>query len=151
MVHDAVPVLGNGYQQAIYMADVANVRNPRLVKSLKAALQALPNVQIDEQCTVSGFIREGQQVVGVDSSLGEVRADQVVLCAGAWSGELLGSLGLELPVEPVKGQMILYKCAADFLSCMVLAKGRYAIPRRDGHILVAVSYTHLTLPTKRIV
>ena len=90
VVHDAVPVLGNGYQQAIYMADVANVRNPRLVKSLKAALQALPNVQIDEQCTVSGFIREGQQVVGVDSSLGEVRADQVVLCAGAWSGELLG-------------------------------------------------------------
>ncbi|MBP5097835.1 glycine oxidase ThiO [Pseudomonas protegens] len=141
-VHDAVPVLGNGYQQAIYMADVANVRNPRLVKSLKAALQALPNVQIDEQCTVSGFIREGQQVVGVDSSLGQVRADQVVLCAGAWSGELLGSLGLELPVEPVKGQMILYKCAADFLSCMVLAKGRYAIPRRDGHILVGSTLEH---------
>ena len=31
--HDAVPVLGGGYSQAIYMADVANVRNPRLVKS----------------------------------------------------------------------------------------------------------------------
>jgi len=32
--------------------------------------------------------------------------------------------------------MILYKCASDFLSSMVLAKGRYAIPRRDGHILI---------------
>ncbi|MEF9671807.1 hypothetical protein QNM99_02355 [Pseudomonas sp. PCH446] len=41
-VHDAVPVMGDGYSRAIYMADVANVRNPRLVKSLKTALQALP-------------------------------------------------------------------------------------------------------------
>ncbi|UMZ11220.1 glycine oxidase ThiO [Pseudomonas sp. MPFS] len=141
-VHDAVPVLGKGYQQAIYMANVANVRNPRLVKSLKAALQALPNVHIDEHCTVTGFIRDEQRVVGVHSSLGEVTADQVVLCAGAWSGELLAGLGLELPVEPVKGQMILYKCASDFLSSMVLAKGRYAIPRRDGHILVGSTLEH---------
>ena len=46
------------------------------------------------------------------------------------------TLGIELPVVPVKGQMILYKCAEDFLPAMVLAKGRYAIPRKDGHILV---------------
>ena len=100
------------------MADVANVRNPRLVKSLKAALLALPGVTIHEQCAVEGFIREGDQVVGVNTSAGEIRGDHVVLAAGAWSGELLGSLGLDLPVEPVKGQMILYKCASDFLSSM---------------------------------
>ncbi|AVO61331.1 glycine oxidase ThiO [Pseudomonas chlororaphis] len=140
--HDAVPVLGGGFSRAIYMADVANVRNPRLVKSLKAALAALPAVTIHEQCEVSGFIREGERVLGVQTSLGEIRGDQVVLAAGAWSGELLKSLGLALPVEPVKGQMILYKCASDFLSCMVLAKGRYAIPRRDGHILIGSTLEH---------
>ncbi|MGY4819435.1 glycine oxidase ThiO [Pseudomonas chlororaphis subsp. piscium] len=140
--HDAVPVLGGGFSRAIYMADVANVRNPRLVKSLKAALSALPAVTIHEQCEVSGFIREGERVLGVQTSLGEIRGDQVVLAAGAWSGELLKSLGLALPVEPVKGQMILYKCASDFLSCMVLAKGRYAIPRRDGHILIGSTLEH---------
>ncbi|SDZ57808.1 glycine oxidase ThiO [Pseudomonas sp. NFIX28] len=140
--HDAVPVLGSGFARAIYMADVANVRNPRLIKSLKAALSLLPAVTIHEHCEVSGFIREGERVLGVQTSLGEIRGDQVVLAAGAWSGELLQSLGLALPVEPVKGQMILYKCASDFLSCMVLAKGRYAIPRRDGHILVGSTLEH---------
>jgi glycine oxidase len=140
--HDAVPVLGAGFSRAIYMADVANVRNPRLVKSLKAALLALPNVTIHEQCEVSGFIREGAAVVGVQTSAGAIHGDQVVLTAGAWSGDLLKSLGLDLPVEPVKGQMILYKCAADFLSSMVLAKGRYAIPRRDGHILIGSTLEH---------
>jgi glycine oxidase len=140
--HAAVPVLGEGFSRAIYMADVANVRNPRLVKSLKAALLALPNVTIHEQCEVSGFVREGAQVVGVQTSNGVIHGDQVVLTAGAWSGDLLKTLGLSLPVEPVKGQMILYKCAADFLPSMVLAKGRYAIPRRDGHILIGSTLEH---------
>lgn len=140
--HDAVPVLGGGYAQAIYMADVANVRNPRLVKSLKAALLALPNVTIREQCDVSGFVLGGGRVVGVNTATGHVLGDHVVLAAGAWSGQLLDTLGLGLPVEPVKGQMILYKCASDFLSSMVLAKGRYAIPRRDGHILIGSTLEH---------
>ncbi|MBX8535583.1 glycine oxidase ThiO [Pseudomonas cichorii] len=141
-VHDAVPALGQGYSRAIYMADVANVRNPRLVKSLKAALLALPNVEIREQCEVSGFVREGNMVRGVSTQAGDILGDRVVLAAGAWSGELLKTLGLELPVEPVKGQMILYKCESDFLSSMVLAKGRYAIPRRDGHILIGSTLEH---------
>ena len=83
--HDAVPVLGSGFSRAIYMADVANVRNPRLVKSLKAALLALPNVTIHEHCEVSGFVRDGNKVVGVQTATGAVLGDQVVLTAGAWS------------------------------------------------------------------
>ncbi len=141
-MNDAVPVLGQGYSRAIYMADVANVRNPRLVKSLKAALLAMPNVDIREQCEVSGFAREGSRISGVSTPSGDVTGDRVILAAGAWSGDLLKTLGLALPVEPVKGQMILYKCASDFLSSMVLAKGRYAIPRRDGHILIGSTLEH---------
>jgi glycine oxidase len=141
-VHEAVPALGEGYSRAVYMADVANVRNPRLVKSLKAALLSMPHVEIREACEVRGFVLEGERVTGVATSQGQIFGDRVVLTAGAWSGELLGTLGVALPVEPVKGQMILYKCASDFLSSMVLAKGRYAIPRRDGHILIGSTLEH---------
>ncbi|HEK1686745.1 TPA: glycine oxidase ThiO [Pseudomonas putida] len=140
--YDAVPVLGPGYKHAIYMAGVANVRNPRLVKSLKAALLAMPNVSLREHCQISGFAQKDGRVTGVLTDEGVLAADEVVLSAGAWSGELLRTLGMELPVEPVKGQMILFKCDADFLPSMVLAKGRYAIPRRDGHILVGSTLEH---------
>lgn len=135
-VYRQVPVLGPGFERAIHMPGVANVRNPRLVRALRAALAALPNVQVHEHCPVRGFIQEWGRVCGVLTDSGDMRAERVVLAAGAWSGELLKTLGLALPVEPVKGQMILYKCAEDFLPSMVLAKGRYAIPRRDGHVLV---------------
>jgi len=118
------------------MPGVANVRNPRLLRALREALQRLPNVRVVEQCPVTGFVRDGGRIVGVQTAQGERRADQVVVAAGAWSGELLATLGLEVPVKPMKGQMILFKCAEDFLPSMVLAERRYAIPRRDGHILV---------------
>ncbi|WP_437881807.1 glycine oxidase ThiO [Pseudomonas sp. LRF_L74] len=132
----AVPPLGEGYRHALHMPDVANVRNPRLVRSLREALLRMGNVRLLENTPVTGFVRDGTRVVGVRTAAGEIRGERVLVAAGAWSGELLAKLDLQVPVEPVKGQMILYKCADDFLPSMVLAKGRYAIPRRDGHILV---------------
>jgi glycine oxidase len=135
-VHTAVPSLGEGFSRAVFMPGIANVRNPRLLRALRAALARMPNVQVIERCPVNGFVREGAGIVGVRTAQGEMRADRVVVAAGAWSGKLLATLGLELPVKPMKGQMILFKCADDFLPSMVLAKRRYAIPRRDGHILV---------------
>lgn len=135
-VHAAVPALGAGFSRAVFMPGVANVRNPRLLRALREALSRMSNVEIIEQCPVSGFIREGERIVGVQTAQGEMRGERIVVAAGAWSGDLLKTLGLELPVKPMKGQMILFKCADDFLPSMVLAKRRYAIPRRDGHILV---------------
>jgi glycine oxidase len=132
----AVPALGCGFARALHMPGLANVRNPRLLKSLRGALAAMTTVKLQEHCAVRGFVRAGGHVVGVTTAQGEWLAEHVVLAAGAWSRELLQSLGLALAVEPVKGQMILFKCAADFLPCMLLARGRYAIPRRDGHILI---------------
>jgi glycine oxidase len=141
-VYRAVPPLGPGFASAVYMANVANVRNPRLVKALRAALEALPNVELREHCAVQGFVERNGRIAGVRTEAGELLGDQVVLTAGAWSGELLATLGLALPVEPVKGQMILFKCNEAFLPAMVLARTRYAIPRRDGHVLVGSTLEH---------
>lgn len=135
-VSKVVPSLGRSFRTALHMPGVANVRNPRLLKALRQSLASMTNVRIYEDCSVLGFVYDGGRVTGIRTAHGEMGAERVVVAAGAWSGELLAGLGLELPVEPVKGQMILYKCAEDFLPSMVLAKGRYAIPRRDGHVLV---------------
>ena len=135
-VRAAVPALGPDFSRALYMPSVANVRNPRLLKALREAVLQVPSVTIREHCAVTGFIRKGGRICGVMTGQGEMHADHVVLAAGAWSGELLKTLGIQLPVQPVKGQMILYKCETGFLPSMVLAGGRYAIPRKDGHVLV---------------
>ena len=35
---------------------------------------------------------------------GDMHAEQVVVAAGAWSAQLLATLGLEIPVKPMKGR-----------------------------------------------
>ncbi|TXI35659.1 MAG: FAD-dependent oxidoreductase [Aquipseudomonas alcaligenes] len=141
-VASRVGALGPGYARALWMPRVANVRNPRLVKSLRAALLAIPGFSLLEDAELVRLDALSSGGFRLALSSGSLVADRVVIAAGSWSGQLLGELGLDLPVEPVKGQMILYKCAEDFLPAMVLAKGRYAIPRKDGHILVGSTLEH---------
>lgn len=136
--------LGGSYRSALHMPGVANVRNPRLLQALRAALQASPLVELREQAEVEGLVVQSGRLAGVRVAGEILRCDTAVLAAGAWSAGLMPSLQpLALPVEPVKGQMILYKCDPDFLPAMVLAGRRYAIPRRDGHILVGSTLEHV--------
>ncbi|GGE33311.1 putative D-amino acid oxidase [Halopseudomonas oceani] len=135
-IYRQVPQLASGYSGALWQAGLANVRNPRLMQSLRARLSQFEHFVLHEHCAVDSLLQEGDAVVGVQCPAGRIEADAVVLCAGAWSGDWLGQAGLSLPVEPVKGQMLLYKMAPGWLPSMVMAQGRYAIPRRDGHILI---------------
>lgn len=139
----AVPCLAGGFGSALHMPNVANVRNPRLIKALCMALRSMPNVRLHECSSVEKLVPLAGGGIALNTQEGALSAEQVVVAAGAWSADLLLRLGLELPVEPVKGQMILYKCEPDFLPAIVLAKGRYAIPRKDGHILVGSTLEHV--------
>ena len=136
------PGLGQGYEQGLWMAAVAQVRNPRLLQALRSALQIL-GVSLREGCEVDGLAVRGGRTTGVEVLGGEtVEADRVVVTAGAWSARLLESTGLHLPIEPVLGQMILFKSVPGVVRHIVLHQGRYVIPRRDGRVLVGSTLEH---------
>ena len=141
-VYGRVPQLAPGYKGALWHETLANVRNPRLMAALKLWLKQQPSFSLLENTDVTGLLEHNGRVVGVRHAHGELSAGAVVLAAGAWSGDWLKPLGLTLPVAPVKGEMLLYKREPGWLSTMVLFKGRYAIPRRDGHILVGSTLEH---------
>ena len=46
------------------------------------------------------------------------------------------NLGVNLNVDPVKGQILLYKFDRPRVYVVVLTQGRYVIPRQDGYVLV---------------
>ncbi|MCO5786583.1 glycine oxidase ThiO [Pseudomonas sp. G11-1] len=141
-IYRQVPVLAAGYENALWQADLANVRNPRLMAALRVALAANPHCRLLEGCADARLLIEQGRVAGVRCAGENMQADAVVLAAGAWSGEFLAELGMALPVVPVKGQMLLYKAEPGWLSSMVLCGGRYAIPRQDGHILIGSTLEH---------
>ena len=120
---------------ALWLPDTAQLRPPRFGKALRAYLPEL-GVACREHIRVTALRAEAGRVVGVSTTQGDFDADQVVLAAGAWSGDLARSLGLELGVRPVQGQMLLYRASPDLLDAIVLKDARYLIPRRDGRILI---------------
>ncbi len=122
-------------QPGLWMPDVAQIRNPRMVKALRRQLAA-DGVVFREQCEVSGIDVGNGRVTAVRTSAGTLPAEQVVVTAGAWSGQLLSALGRQVPIRPVKGQMLLLHARPGLLSRIVLEPGHYLIPRRDGRVLV---------------
>jgi glycine oxidase len=136
------PALGAATASAWWLPEVGQVRNPRFVKSLRAALQR-DGAVFREQTTVKGFATAAGRVTGVITSAGTLEADTVVVAGGAWSGELLHGTGLDLPVVPVRGQMILFRARPGQVGRIVLDAGRYVIPRRDGRVLVGSTLEHV--------
>lgn len=121
-------------QDALWLPDVAQARNPRLIHVLRGAAIA-SGVQIVESAEVTGLVAEQGRISSVSTTQGDFSAAGVVVAAGAWTGTLPGLEGLATQVFPVRGQMLLFKLPPDSLTSIVLQNGRYLIPRVDGHVL----------------
>lgn len=121
--------------RALWFPSLAQIRNPRLVKSLAASCQR-HGVDLQASTRVTGVTLRGAQVTRVETESGSLDADKVVIASGAWSARLVSSLGMELPVRPVRGQMILYRAQPGQVRHINLYQGHYLIPRLDGRVLV---------------
>ncbi|MDZ7585448.1 MAG: FAD-dependent oxidoreductase [Thiobacillus sp.] len=119
----------------IWLPGIAQVRNPRLVAALRAAVVQLGGA-IREHCPATGVLTQGGRVTAVRTAADTFPADSVVLATGAWSGLGLAGLAATPNIRPVRGQMLLFKLAPGVLDTIVYRNGLYLIPRRDGHVLV---------------
>lgn len=137
------PHLKPGFKQALWMPEVASIRNPRLGRSLRQSLEVRDNITVLERKGLEELIIENGQVKGINTAKGPVLADKTILATGAWSGDLLKPLGVEMPVEPVHGQMMLFKAPVGLVNRVVLADGRYVIPRNDGRVLVGSTLEYI--------
>ena len=123
--------LADRFDNGLWMPDIKQIRNPKLVAAVKASLnyrkiKYLENTPVDEL-----LIKKGK-VTGVRMGNQEIFADKVVIASGAWSAKLVSDT---INVEPIKGQMIMYKAAPGMVKRIVLFEGHYIIPRADGRIL----------------
>ena len=85
----------------------------------------------------------GGRISGVELRSGEeIRAETVLVAAGAWSTALAVTVGVELPVSPVMRTVYVVESPVDGgrrLPSVFLPSGLYVIPESDGTFLVAWS------------
>lgn len=135
------PALAAAGAPAMLLPEVAQIRNPRLCQALAMALQ-MQGVGVREQCAATRLLVRDQVIEGVETVTGTVHSGRVVLAGGAWSQQLLEGVGRELPVKPVRGQMILFQARPGLLRHIVQYAGHYLIPRRDGLVLAGSTLEH---------
>jgi glycine oxidase len=125
------PALARQPAPWFWMPELTQVRNPRLLSALKFSLQK-SGVQFFDHTEVRSIVVNQHQAEGVETSRGPFSAPVIVIAGGAWTSRLWPAI----TVRPVRGQMLCYQTERNFLQTMVLKEGKYAVPRRDGLVLV---------------
>ncbi len=127
------PGLGSSVTGATWLLDEGQVDNRQLLASLRAAL---PEVGVTVvACTdVTDWVVDGERVVAIATDRGQLQADTFVAAAGSYTGQLL-----ELPVRPIKGQMLAAYDPQRRLQHVLYGDGIYIVPRKNGRIVIGAT------------
>ncbi len=111
----------------------------QLMRALEKACVEL-GVHFEEGVEVLKLIKNdkdfhGVQIRNAEGNIETFHGNQAVLCSGAWSNQLLK----EIPVFPVKGQMLSIQGPKNAFQRIVFGPGTYLVPRDDGLIVVGAT------------
>ena len=126
-------------------ADDDHSVDPRLVLDALGQVCETAGVDVRAHTPVAAIQLEGsgKRVAGVVLEDGQLlRAAQVVLAAGPWSGQIDGvPAAARVPVRPVKGQILRLRdpAGAGMLRRVVRFRGGYLVPRADGRYVLGAT------------
>ncbi|MFO0913133.1 MAG: FAD-dependent oxidoreductase [Pirellulales bacterium] len=124
------------------LPDEARIRGPLHLAALQAACdQSGVEIMPHQRCV--GWTTQADRVVSVRVEAGdgdrEIAADVFVVCSGARSPSVLAQLGLQVPIEPRRGQLVVWHVPSLRLNHIVNEGLRYLVPREDGRILAGAT------------
>ena len=135
-----VPGIGPQWRAGLLFRQDGQIDNRRrLMRALERACAGL-GVRFQEGVEVLELQRQGERLQGVrlrsaEGELQQLDTSEAVLCCGAWSSQLLP----ELPIHPVKGQMLSLQGPRDALRRVIFGPGTYLVPREDGLLVVGAT------------
>jgi glycine/D-amino acid oxidase-like deaminating enzyme len=102
---ELVPILPETVLGATYCPLDAQIDPRRYVRAFGLAAQRL-GATIHEGTAVRAIELEGSRMTRVHTDIGPISAGHVVLAAGAWTQSLARQLGLDLPIHPMRLQVV---------------------------------------------
>jgi glycine/D-amino acid oxidase-like deaminating enzyme len=133
------PNLANPPDYALHVAEEGAVEPVAAAKLLleDARLRGailLSNVQ------VKGLLRQGERIVGIETSEGPMHADHVVLAAGAGTAALAASADILVPLETPPGLIVHSRPAPKMLNGLVMAPELHLRQTAEGRIIAGSDF-----------
>ncbi|MCC7229474.1 MAG: FAD-dependent oxidoreductase [Fimbriimonadaceae bacterium] len=126
-VHTKLTAVGG-----VHFLDDCHLNPNELVEWLRKDLVA-KGVAVRYESHVSGFKIEGRQIKAVTTGSEELQADEIVLAAGTWSGNLARQAGFRMPMQGGKGYSVNLPVVSKPKHCYILVEGRIAVtPMASG-------------------
>ena len=131
-----------GLESEWLVPSAARAGEPGLAPRIAGAIDAPGEAQADPVAVVAAlrhaFEALGGRIEQRDvESLGDIRADQIVIAAGAWSSQIA-----DVRVHPVKGQLLHLRTrdGAQPLAGRIVRTPRcYIVPRPDGRVVIGAT------------
>ena len=79
-------------------------------------------VDIIQQCEVTGYTRDGDAVVGVETTRGRIAAGRVGICVAGHSGHVAGLAGLKLPIESQTLQALVTESVKPMINGVIMSQ-----------------------------
>ena len=135
-----LPGLGPDWRAGLLFAQDGQIDNRRLLMRALESACVDRGVRFQEGVEVQELLRKGNQLQAVrtrdaEGKIATQPCNRAVLCSGAWSAQLLP----ELPVFPVKGQMLSLQTPRGALRRVIFGPGTYMVPREDGLVVVGAT------------
>lgn len=126
------------FRAAYDVPEECQLRNPWHLQALVAACRK-HGVELRPNCAANDFIVDGDRLAGVQSAQGKLVADRFCITSGAWTQTLLTRLAVANGILPIRGQMLLYRCARRPFTRVLNEGNRYMVAREDGYVLVGAT------------
>jgi sarcosine oxidase subunit beta len=98
---------------AAYEAEAGYVEAVQVVASFAEAARR-DGAEICQGVEVKAVVIEGGKFTGVETNEGRYHGQTVILATGPWAAQLARSVSLELPVQPSRTQVALFRKPTDF-------------------------------------
>ena len=79
-------------------------------------------VDIIQNCEVTGFVRDGNAVVGVETTRGRIGAGRIGICVAGNSGHVAGLAGLKLPIESQTLQAMVTEGVKPMINSVIMSQ-----------------------------
>ena len=130
--------LGERVIGGVLSSDEGGINNQMLSLAVARAA-AERGARLHTATPVTGFETDGGRITSVLSRDRRFAGDRIVLAAGARSGRLAALLGVNVPVRPIRGQMVALGGMQAPIRSIVWGPDGYLVPRANGLVFAGAT------------
>ncbi len=129
------PSLSEDIMGSLYFPDDNHLNPLSLTRAFAVGAKKL-GAEISTGTSVTGIKTVSGRVSSLVTDRGEIGADIIINAAGCWAGQVGAMVDMEVPVEPVRGQIILSEPLPPLFKRCIVTRDVYIIQKPRGNVVV---------------